>query len=209
MFGPRGTCTDTTAWAGVRTILIPPGIVAVQRRSPLSVKKRTPWRPHPDGEVMTARAGGREWFSDHLFVEADQGHPRAAYGTSMRVHISCAIVLIIVVLTRPGQTPLLGVAPSRVIQAMMPMLPLAVATSSASRSIERSAVKPTSGSPASARGISVVTPVEGPSGVKPETVAGHGDEGGVAGGIAGGPLDGGPSSGPSPSGRAEGSRATR
>ena len=206
---PYGRCADTTGWAGIRTVLVPPDIVAVQRQSPTPARKRTPWRPHADGEVMTERAGGREWFSDRVFVEADQGRPRAAYGTSMRVHISCAIVLIIVVLTRPDQTPLLGVAPSLVIQAMMPMLPLAVARSSASRSIERSAVKPASGSPAPARGISVVTPVEGPSGLQPETGAGHGDEGGVAVGIAGGRLDGEPSSSPSPAIRAGTSRAAR
>jgi protein TonB len=170
------------------------------------VKKRTPWRPHPDGEA-TERAGGREWFSDHLFVDAEEGHPRAGYGTSITVHVSCAIALIIGVLTRPDQTLLLRVGPSLMMPTMMSMPPAASAPSPASRSIERSAPDRTSRPqapppPAPATDVTAATPVDAPSGIKPETGAESGGEGGVAGGvpggIAGGQLDGVPSSSPSP-----------
>ena len=84
-------------WKGVRTIVVPPDIVGVQRRSPPPVKKRTPWHPQPDGEVMTERAGGREWFSDRLFVEA-QDHARDGYGLSIAAHLVCVIAIVAVLL---------------------------------------------------------------------------------------------------------------
>ena len=223
-FKPRDTCTDTTGWAGIRTILVPPGIVAVPRQSPPRVKKRTPWRPQPDGEALTERAGAREWFSDHLFVEAQQGHVRSGYGTSITLHVSCAIVLIVVLLTRPDRALLVRAGPSLVMPATIAMAPVSDAPSQVPRSLEQPAPDSTPRPPAAAplpAAVNTPAPVEAQSGIKPETGAEIGGleggvesgvesriesgiesgvEGGIAGGIVGGLLDGAPSSGPSSSG---------
>jgi protein TonB len=153
---------------------------------------------------MTERAGGREWFSDHLFVEAQEGHRRAGYGTSITMHVSCAVVLIVVLAAR-SQTLLVKVGQRLVMPATMSMPPVAGAPSPVSRSIERSAPNPTLRPPAApppppATGVSAVAPVEAPPSIKPETGAEGGNdgvEGGVAGGVVGGQLDGVPSSGSS------------
>src|SRR5437867_2365844 len=62
-----------------RTLLLLGDIAAVPQRSPRRVRKRTPWRPQPDGTV-TVRAGERDWFSDRVFVESRDGHARGGYG---------------------------------------------------------------------------------------------------------------------------------
>jgi protein TonB len=89
---------DEAAWEGIRTIIVPTGIAPVQRRSPVPYRKRTPLRKHPDGEP-TSRAGGREWFTERVFVEKQQGHQRAGYTTAVAVHIVIAIVLTMAVLS--------------------------------------------------------------------------------------------------------------
>src|SRR5438046_9818758 len=88
------------ACSGVRTILVPPDIVAVQRRSPAPVKKRTPWHPQPDGQTRTERSGTREWFSDRLFVESHDNHTRSGYSASIALHLGFAAVAASVILAQ-------------------------------------------------------------------------------------------------------------
>ena len=135
----RGASTDGTAWAGIRTILVPPDIVAVQRRSPVPVRKRTPCRPHQDGEAVTQRAGAREWFSDRLFCEAQEGHRGSGYGTSITVHVCCAIVLILFLLTRPVPALRVNSRSSMIMPATLSMVPIPDAPWPATRSVERTA----------------------------------------------------------------------
>src|SRR5438132_14271257 len=100
----RGRAPDSSpaqaAFFGVRTILVPPDIVAVPRRSPAPAKKRTPWRPKPDGQARTERSGAREWFSDRLFVEGADDHKRSGYGTAIALHICLAAGIVALLFTR-------------------------------------------------------------------------------------------------------------
>jgi hypothetical protein len=82
--------------AGIRTIVVPYDIVAVQRRSPLPVRKRTPWRPQADGDP-TERSGARKWFSDRVFVEAQTGNAWAGYGFSIALHLTVALLIVLLV----------------------------------------------------------------------------------------------------------------
>jgi len=184
-------------WAGIRTILVPPDIVAVKRRSPVPVKKRTPWHPRPDGEVMTERAGARDWFSDRLFVETQDTHARAGYGTSITVHSSCAIALVIFLATRPVQTLMVSPRPSLVMPATTALMPVDDTVTLARRSTEPSAPKPSkqpiAAAPAAAASVRPLAPLEEPSSITPETGAESrvdGVEGGVVGGVAGGVVGG-------------------
>jgi len=77
-----------------RTLLNLGDIAAVPQRSPRRIRKRTPWHPQPDG-TAAARGGEREWFSDRLFVESRDGHPRGGYGASFVVHLLVAATLIL------------------------------------------------------------------------------------------------------------------
>jgi hypothetical protein len=127
---------------GIRHIVIPPDVVAVQRRSPVLIRKRTPWHPQPDGEVPTDRAGGREWFSDKLFVESQNNHARSGYSASVIGHCIAAAVLVVVIVTRP--VPMVRVGDGRspmVMPASFSTLP--VATSGVRpATAERTAPKP-------------------------------------------------------------------
>ena len=210
---PRRPIPDATAWAGVRTILVPPDILAVPRVSPVRIKKQTPWRQSPDGEPM-ARGGGREWFGDRVFVDADTTQLRAACGTSMTAHASCMIGLIVVLMTQPQPVPVGKVGPSLMMPVTLSMMPLAEAASPAPRSRERSAAKaappPPAAVPSETTAGGATAPVEAPSGIEPEaavetsaagTVAGGvegGVDGGAPGGVAGGTVGGAPSGGGTP-----------
>ena len=91
--GPPGT----SPFAGVRTILVPPDIVAVEQRPKAPREKKPPWRPRPDAG-STDRAGGRQWFSDRLFVEGQGVQLRGGLGASIIVHAlvtTLAVVLAI------------------------------------------------------------------------------------------------------------------
>lgn len=198
---------ERTAWSGVRTILVPPDIVAVRRVSPVRVKKRTLWRQRPDGERIE-RAGGREWLSDRLFVEAPTRQTRAVYGTSMTAHASCMIGLIVLLVAQSEKVPLAKVGSSLVMPAMLSTMPVPDVTLPAPRSREQSPPKrvPQPAAPAASEAISdsAATPVEAPSGIEPEAAAleasplggiDGGVEGGAGSGIAGGAVAGAPASG--------------
>ena len=84
----------TGSLSPIRTIIVPHGIAAVPRRSPIKARTRTPWHPAPEVDGVVERAG-REWFTDRLFVESKQRHLPAACSTSAMVH---AVVLVLVLL---------------------------------------------------------------------------------------------------------------
>src|SRR4029450_568330 len=83
----------------LRRIVVPSDIVAVPRRSPPRARKRTPWHPQPDG-ATTVRSGGRDWFSDRLFVEGEKPHARFSFGTSFAFHACAGLVLSVALWTR-------------------------------------------------------------------------------------------------------------
>src|SRR5262245_59708867 len=88
---------DEAAWACIRTIVVPNGVAPVARRSPVPRRKRTPLRKHPDGEP-TSRAGGREWFTERLFVEKQLSHKHPGYRVAIAVEVAVVILLTIVLI---------------------------------------------------------------------------------------------------------------
>jgi protein TonB len=187
-------------------------VVAVQRRSPVRVKKRTPWHPQPDGQVKTLRAGNREWFSDRLFVDAKAMYARSGYGTSVILHGCSVVALIALFIVQERETvpvPVPGfvmpvIAPSLPFVDMPPPGPFEKPKGPAppapppapkhADAADVGADADTDGAPA---------PVEAPTGVAPETGAeSHvgtvegGVPGGVPGGVVGGIIGGALPSGP-------------
>jgi len=69
---PSANGDVTESWSTVRPIIVPHGITAVQRRSPIKRRKRTPWHPSQEPHGVVERGGSREWFTDRLFVESKQ-----------------------------------------------------------------------------------------------------------------------------------------
>lgn len=186
--------------SGLRTILVPPDIVAVPRCSPPRVKKRTPWHPQPDGAVATPRAGEREWFGDRVFVEAQAGHTRSGYGMSLLLHGIAVIPLIAFLMTRPDQLIIVALSPG----VEMPAFPAPPPTTPtpeprASQTLNRPsarvpAVAPAAAAPPPAADVNAAAaPIDPPSQITPETGAESGVpgvEGGVPGGVAGGVVGG-------------------
>jgi periplasmic protein TonB len=183
------------AFSGVRTILVPPDIVAVPRRSPVPVKKRTPWRPQPDGQVVTERCGAREWFADRVFVENGDGHARSGYASAIVLHVVGAAALVAAVLARPAALPAVRERTSLVMPAFMSVMStpeVLAAPSTTSR------LRPTAGGrpqslPAAAPALPPSpVPVEAPATITPETGAesvAQGAVGDAAGGVAEGTPD--------------------
>ncbi len=191
---------STTSGPRLRTFVVPPDIIPVHRRSPVPLRKRTPWRPRPDGEAIQ-RGGDREWFGDHIFVEPQRGHAGTGYGTSITLHSVYLVAVVIGVLTRPEQLLRPGAGRS----LAMPIIVTAAAEAAAPpapESAPRRAEKPSPPRPAAAR-VSTASPeaapVEAPSGIQPElgfeeTEDGHGT-GGAGDGADGGQPGGTGSSG--------------
>jgi periplasmic protein TonB len=187
---------STAAWRGIRTILVPQDIVGVRRQSSLCFKSRTPVRIQPDGAI-TERAGDREWFSDRLFVEAQDGHERTGYGTSVTVHVGLVTGLAMFLMTRPERVVVVKVDP-----LVMPAIATtgAVPDAPEPRQIEPRSPKAAPAPPAAAPAPAPVAPpdvkiaaapIEAPSGIAPEIVAEQRTsasevEGGVVGGVSNG-----------------------
>jgi protein TonB len=185
--------------SGLRTILVPPDIVAVPRRSPPRVRKRTPWHPQPDGAVATPRAGEREWFGDRVFVEAQAGHARSGYGVSLLLHVCAVIPLIAFLMTRPDQLIIVALSPGVEMPAFPAPPPTSPTPETASQTVNRPtakvpAVAPAAAAPPPAADVNAAAaPVDPPSQITPETGAENGVpglEGGVTGGVAGGVVGG-------------------
>jgi protein TonB len=195
------------ACSGLRTFLVPPDIVPVKRQSPVRMKKRTPWLPQPDGQQATERAGQREWFGDHVFVESHAPHARTGYGTSITMHMCCGAALIGIVFAAPVAPRIQSPRTHLVMPAMVAPVPDIVfaAPRSSGMTTGVASTKPPAAAPAPARRADAdpspnAAPVEAPSAILPESglenLAPAGIEGGVPGGVpggvAGGVLDGAP-----------------
>jgi protein TonB len=188
----HGGHADVARFAGLRTILLPPDIVAVQRPLPAPVKKKAPWRVRPNGEP-TEKAGGREWFGDLLFVEMQNGRMPAGLGASIGAH-AVVLTIVIVLAMQFDRALVVRVGPPLSTPAMVFLRPLTHMPSGASRSIEQSPRAPARlAAAAPAAGDRPAAPLEAPESIEPETGAENGAdgvEGGVAGGVDEGVVDG-------------------
>jgi len=176
-------------FSGVRTILVPPDIVAVPRRSPAPVKKRTPWRPQPDGQVVTLRSGAREWFSDRLFVESADDHRRSGFSLSAAIHVCAAVVIAATVIAQTVHVPIVRASTSPLVIPLTLIDARVAPTPPPRRPASQNALskarpplsQPT---PVPAAADADAAPIEAPTGVAPETGAksdGNGGFGGIAG----------------------------
>lgn len=204
----------TAPWPAIRSIVVPHGIIAVPRLSPIKARKRTSWNPAPEAPRVVERAGNRDWFSDRLFVESRQAHLPAACSSSAMVHIGLVIVVMLLLAARAGRP---DVTPRRLMDLslrmpdMVSLPPSAVAPPPAQKPVTRSSpahsARP---APPPARAIETPAPapIETPSRIEPEPatldsvataltgVEVGGATGGVTDGVSGG-VPGGTGSGPS------------
>jgi periplasmic protein TonB len=183
--------TGTSRFAGVRTILVPPDIVAVEQRPKAPREKKPPWRPRPDAG-STDRAGGRQWFSDLLFVEGQDGQLRNGLEASIVVHV-LVTALAVVLAAQFERAEVIRVNHKLVMPAMLLMPPIPDPLSGGPRSVEHSkqVSQPSAAAPAASERPPAPAPVEEPTSIEPETgVEGSPDgiEGGVAGGVGDGPA---------------------
>jgi len=184
------------AFFGVRTILVPPDIVAVPRRSPVPAKKRTPWRPQPDGEARTERSGAREWFSDRVFVEGQDDHKRSGYSTSIALHVGLAAVIGAAIVAQAVHVPVVRVRSSLIMPAMVAVSPTPDVRPAPSRAREPEPAKSTPEEPKPAAlpaAPETPAPIEAPSAIAPETVVATGTDvatDSIPGGVAGGGIEG-------------------
>ena len=191
--------TGTPLFAGVRTILVPPGIVAVPQRPKAPREKKPPWRPRPDAG-STDRAGGRQWFSDRLFVESQSGQLRGGLGASIIVH-ALVTTLAVVLATQFERAGVVRVNQKLVMPAMLLMPPTPDPPSDGPRPVEHSkhVSQRSEAAPVARERPPAPAPVEEPTSIAPETgVEGSPDgiEGGVAGGVGDDPAGESASSGP-------------
>jgi protein TonB len=181
----------TSPFAGVRTILVPPDIVAVEQRPRPPREKKPPWRPRPDAGT-TDRAGGREWFSDRLFVEGQDAHLRDGVEASILVHV--LLITLAVVLAAQFERPgVIRVNQKLLMPAMLLMPPIPDPSSAGPRSVSYSkqASHPSQAAPAAVERPPAPAPVEEPTSIEPEIGFGgspDGIEGGVPGGVGDGPA---------------------
>ena len=194
----------SASWSRIATVVVPHGIAAVPRRSPIKVRKRTPWNSATEAQGPIERADHREWFTDRVFVESKQTHRPAAWTTSAMLHA----VIVILVLLLLAATAVRADLPPRAhmkVSLQMPafLSPLPVVSPSAQASVERpSLVRDRRPAPPSARAseMPAAAPLETPSSIEAEPLTigeapadsgaiGAGVGGttdGVAGGVAGG-----------------------
>jgi periplasmic protein TonB len=189
------------AFFGVRTILVPPDIVAVPRRSPVPAKKRTPWHPQPDGQVQTERSGARQWFSDRLFVEQQEDHTRSGFSTSIALHVSGAAAIAAMVVAQAVHVPVVRARHSLVMPAIVSASPTPDILPAQSRAREPKPARSNEGAPGLSRATTAdpvsaaheaPAPIEAPSTITPETIAAVGVEGAtdsIPGGVTGGGIE--------------------
>ena len=183
------------AFSGVRTILVPPDIVAVPRRSPVPAKKRTPWHPQPDGQTRTERPGTREWFSDRLFVESHDHHTRSGYGTSIAVHAGVAAALAAVIFSQTVHVPVVRARASLFMPAIVAAssTPDVLPAPSREREPKPATSAPQHSEPAALPAApDAPAPIEAPSAIAPETVVANGSDGAtdsIPGGVPGGGIE--------------------
>jgi len=204
---PASNGDVTESWSTIRTVVVPHGIAAVPRRSPIKARKRTPWHPAPEAPCVVERGGSREWFTDRLFVESKQANLAAACSTSAMVHAVVVILVLLLLAARASRadlTPRTQMDVSLRMPAMVSVMPATAAPPLARKSVERPSPAPDPPRPAPppARAIETpaAAPLETPSSVEAEpttlddapsdgaAIAAEvdGATGGVAGGVAGG-----------------------
>jgi protein TonB len=147
--------------------------------------------------VSTDRTGGREWFSDRLFVESQQDHARSGYSTSASGHCIAAAVLVVFIVTRPVTIVRVGNDSSpMVMPASLGILPIAtfgVRPAAAEPAAAKLNPDPVIAPPPPPAGVTAPAPIEAPSDIQPETGAENardGLDGGVIGGVPGGVVGG-------------------
>ena len=185
---PGNGPTGTSPFAGLRTILVPPDIVAVEQRPKPPREKKPPWRPRPD-DGPTDRAGGRQWFSDRLFIEGQEVQ-RSGLSASIVVHV-LVTTLAVVLAARFERAEVIRVNQKLVMPAMLLMPPISDPPSGGPRSVEHSKQVSQSSepAPAAAERPPAPAPVEEPTSIEPETsLAGNaeGSEGSGPGGVGDG-----------------------
>ena len=182
--GPSGT----PLFVGVRTILVPPGIVAVPQRPKAPREKKPPWRPRPDAG-STDRAGGRQWFSDRLFVEGQGVQLRGGLGASIIVH-ALVTTLAVVLATQFERAGVVRVNQKLVMPAMLLMPPTPDPPSDGPRPVEHSkhVSQRSEAAPAARERPPAPAPVEEPTSIAPE-IGVEGSPDGIEGGVAGGAGD--------------------
>jgi protein TonB len=188
---PDNGPTGTSPFAGVRTILVPPDIVAIEQRPKAPRAKKPPWHPRPDAGP-TDRAGGRQWFSDRLFVEGQDVRLRSGLGPSIVVHV-LVITLAVALAAQFERAEPIRVNQKLVLPAMLLMPPIPDPLSGGPRSVEHSkqVSQSSEAAPAADERPPAPAPVEEPTSIEPETgFAGTPDgvEGGVPGGVGDGPA---------------------
>ena len=188
------------SWSSIPTLVVPHGIAAVPRRSPVKTRKRTPWRPASDAQGIVERGGSREWFTDRLFVESKQANLPAACSMALLVHVALvALVLVVLAITaaRSGMTPFAQQRASLEMPRLMWVVPAVVAPP------PPPGPAPVSPRPAAPPIEAAPAPLEAPSTVEPEPATDDdraSDEGpvdaevggaanGVEGGLVGGTGD--------------------
>ena len=196
---PDSGPTGTSPLAGVRTILVPPDIVAVAQRPKAPREKKPPWRPRPDAGP-TDRAGGRQWFSDRLFVEGQNVQLRSGLGASIVVHV-LVTALAVVLVAQFERVEVIRVNQKLVMPAMLLMPPIPDPPSSGPGPVEHSKQisQPSEAPPAASERPPAPAPVEEPTSIEPETGfegSPDGIEGGAPGGVGDGPAGETASSGP-------------
>lgn len=187
----------------VRTIVVPHGITAVPRHSPIKARKRTPWHPSPEKADAVERGGTRQWFTDRLFVESKQANLPAACSTSAIVHGVVVIVALVLLVDRSLRADLTTPLKITEVSLRMPVMeltpPAAVAPPATPKLVEKPQPRI---APAPARTIEVraAAPLETPSSVEAEPTTRDvapiespmvgGESGGAVDGVTGGVVGG-------------------
>jgi protein TonB len=203
---PSTKGSDSQSWSTIRTIVVPHGITAVPRRSPIKARKRTAWNPAREVPGIVERAGSRDWFTDRLFVESKQANLPAACSTSAIVHVVLVILVALLLAARAARADL---TPRKLMDVSLRMpdlallLPAVIAPPSASKPVARSAtVLAAVPAPPPARTIQTraAMPLESPATVEPEPItidnaasevaSADAEAGGATNGVSGGVVGG-------------------
>jgi len=193
---------------GIRTILVPQDIAGVRPRAPARLRRHTPCRFLPDGHAPTARCGDRDWFSDRLFIESQDGHARTGFGTSVTVHLGAVVALIVFLLAQPDVVTIhMPSLPMPAVVAALPPPPMdTVSVQPAEQPKPQKTLEPPAPPPPAPverpPDAPAPAPVEAPAAISSETGAENrnggvpgGVAGGVTGGVVGGTVGGAPPSG--------------
>jgi periplasmic protein TonB len=160
------------SWSTIGTIVVPHGIAAVPRRTPIKTRTRTPWHPVAETACLVERADSREWFADHVFVQSKQRHLPAACSTSATLHV-IALILVLLFLgmraARADAPPRVHMDVSLRMPAFLSLHAIAIDPPSARMPVE-SRLPGSRPAPPQARVIDTPTaaPLETPSSVEPE-----------------------------------------